>query len=68
MFTVSYGLAVGAALLAGRLWDLSGVAAMAFLLFALAALAVVLLGATLQLPGAQRASGLPAGVPATDDR
>ena len=49
MFTVSYGLAVGAALLAGQLWDLSGVAAMAFLPFALAALAVTLLGATLQL-------------------
>jgi len=49
MFTVSYGLAVGAALLAGRLWDLTGVAAMAFLPFGLAALAVTLLGATLEL-------------------
>jgi CP family cyanate transporter-like MFS transporter len=49
MFTVSYGLAVAVALLAGRLWDLSGMAAMAFLPFALAALAVTLLGARLQL-------------------
>lgn len=49
MFTVSYGLAVGAALLAGWLWDISGVAAMAFLPFMLAALIVALLGATLQL-------------------
>ena len=49
MFTVSYGLAMGTALLAGRLWDLSGVAAMAFLPFVLAALAVMLLGATLRV-------------------
>ena len=49
MFTVSYGLAMAAALLAGRLWDLSGIAAMAFLPFALAAVAVTLLGARLQL-------------------
>jgi CP family cyanate transporter-like MFS transporter len=49
IFTVSYGLSVGTALLAGRLWDLSGAAAMAFLPFALAALAVTLLGATLRL-------------------
>jgi CP family cyanate transporter-like MFS transporter len=49
MFTVSYTLAVGAALLAGRLWDLSGVAALTFLPFMLAALAVTLLGASLPL-------------------
>ncbi len=49
MFTIGYGLAVAAALLAGRLWDLSGVAAMAFLPIALAALAATLLGATLPL-------------------
>ncbi len=50
MFTVSYGLALAAALLAGRLADLSGVAAAAFLPFALAALAVTVLGATLRVP------------------
>ena len=55
MFTVSYGLSVGLALLAGRLWDVSGVAAMAFLPFALAALAVTLLGATVRLPAAEAA-------------
>ena len=49
MFTVSYGLAMGAALLAGRLWSMSGLAAAAFLPFALTALAVTLLGATLKL-------------------
>ncbi|WP_428486163.1 CynX/NimT family MFS transporter [Rhodopila sp.] len=70
MFTVSYGLALGAALLAGRLWDLSGMAAMAFLPFALAALAVTLLGATLRLRPAEapRSRDLRAEVPATDDR
>lgn len=67
MFTVSYGLAVGAALLAGRLWDISGVAAMAFLPFVLAALLVTLLGATLQLTDTQRPSSLPAGVLPTDE-
>ena len=54
MFTVSYSLSVGAALLAGWLWDASGVAATAFLPFALAALAVTLLGATLRLRPARR--------------
>ncbi len=54
MFTVSYGLAMGTTLLAGRLSDLSGVMAMAFLPFAMAALAVTLLGATLQLADGQR--------------
>jgi MFS transporter, CP family, cyanate transporter len=49
MFTVSYTLAVALALLAGWLWDLSGVPAMAFLPFALAAMAVTVLGATLRL-------------------
>ncbi len=69
MFTVSYSLALAAALLAGRLWDLSGVAAMAFLPFALAALAVTLLGARLRLrpEDARRPSSPSAGVPATDD-
>ncbi len=49
MFTVSYSVSVAAALLAGWLWDASGAAATAFLPFALAALAVTLLGATLRL-------------------
>lgn len=49
VFTISYGLAMGAALLAGRLWDMSGSAASAFLPFALTALVVTLLGATLNL-------------------
>ena len=49
MFTVSYGLAIGAALLAGRLWSMTGLPALAFLPFALTALAATLLGATLQL-------------------
>ncbi|MGH7210484.1 MAG: hypothetical protein ACREF1_03370, partial [Acetobacteraceae bacterium] len=49
MFTVSYGLSVATALLAGKLWGASGAAAMAFLPFVLAALAVTLLGATLRL-------------------
>ena len=51
MFTVSYGLAMGAALLAGRLWAMSGVPALAFVPFALTALAATLLGATLKLAG-----------------
>ncbi|WP_428393185.1 CynX/NimT family MFS transporter [Lichenicoccus sp.] len=68
MFTVSYGAAMGAALLAGWLSDLSGVAAMAFSPFALAALAVMLLGATLRLKDAQEPNGLPARVPTADDR
>ena len=49
MFTVSYGFAMASALLAGRVSDLTGMAAMAFAPFALAALAVTVLGATLQL-------------------
>jgi CP family cyanate transporter-like MFS transporter len=53
MFTVSYGLAMGAALVAGRLWSMTGLPALAFLPFALTALAATLLGATLKrhLPG-----------------
>ncbi len=53
-FTISYGLALAAALLAGRLADLSGLAAAAFLPFALAALAVTVLGAMLRMPPADR--------------
>ena len=70
MFTVSYGLALVVALLAGRLWDLSGLAVMAFLPLTLAALAVTLLGATLRLrpSDAQPPSSLRAGVPAPDAR
>ena len=49
MFTVSYSLAMGTAVLAGWLWDRSGVAAVAFLPFALSALMVTLLGAKLPL-------------------
>ncbi len=49
MFTVSYGLAVGAALLAGRLWSATGWPAFALLPFLATALAVILLGATLEL-------------------
>jgi len=49
MFTISYALAMGAALLAGRLWGMSGLPALAFLPFALTALATTLLGATLRL-------------------
>ncbi len=49
MFTISYGLAMGAALLAGWLWEMTGLAATAFLPFALTALVVILLGATLKL-------------------
>ncbi len=51
MFTISYGLAMGAALLAGGLWSMTGLPALAFLPFALTALAVTLLGATLKLAG-----------------
>ena len=49
MFTVSYGLAMGAALLAGRLWSITGLPALAFLPLALTALAATLLGATIEL-------------------
>ncbi len=49
MFTVSYGLAMAMALLAGWLSALSGVAALSFAPFALAALVVTGLGATLEL-------------------
>jgi len=49
MFTVSYGIAMGAALLAGQLWGLTGLLALAFLPFVLAAVSVTLLGATLKL-------------------
>ncbi len=52
MFTVSYSLAVGAALLAGWLWDRSGAAAAAFLPLVLSALMVTLLGVTLPLRSA----------------
>lgn len=44
MFTISYGLSTATALLAGQLWRLSGLAAMAFLPFAIVALAAALLG------------------------
>ena len=40
---------MAAALLAGRLWGMTGLPALAFLPFALTALAVTLLGATLKL-------------------
>ncbi len=49
MFTISYGLAVAAAVMAGQLWDESGAASLAFLPFALAGLVATLLGATLPL-------------------
>ena len=49
MFTISYALAMAAALLAGRLWGMTGLPALAFLPFGLTALAVILLGATLKL-------------------
>ncbi len=49
MFTVSYGLAMAAVLLAGRLWGMTGLPALALLPFAVTALAVTLLGATLKL-------------------
>lgn len=49
MFTISYSLAVGVALLAGWLWDRSGAAAMAFVPLALSALIVTLLGVALPL-------------------
>ena len=51
MFTISYGLAMGAALLAGGLWSMTGLPVLAFLPFALTALAATLLGATLRLSG-----------------
>jgi CP family cyanate transporter-like MFS transporter len=54
MFTISYGLAMAAALLAGQLWAMSGLPTLAFLPFALAALVSTLLGATLKL--AERAA------------
>ena len=47
VFTLSYAAAVGVAVLAGRLWDLTGVAELAFLPFA--ACAVMLAGVTLPL-------------------
>ena len=49
MFTVSYGLAMGTAVLAGRLWSMTGLPALAFLPFALTALIATLLGTTLKL-------------------
>ena len=49
MFTVSYGLAMAAALLAGQLWKLTGVHVLAFLPFVLAAVSVMLLGGTLKV-------------------
>ncbi len=49
MFTVSYGLAVGAALLAGSLWSATGWPAIALLPFLVTAGTVALLGATLEL-------------------
>ncbi len=49
MFTVSYGMAVGAALLAGRLLSLTGWPPVALLPFAATAVSVALLGATLKL-------------------
>jgi CP family cyanate transporter-like MFS transporter len=56
MFTISYGLAMGAALLAGRLWAMSNAPALAFLPFILTALAATVLGATLKLTAAGRRS------------
>lgn len=55
MFTVSYGLAMASALLGGQLWHVSGQLVMAFIPFALTALLVIVLGATLRLndPAAQ---------------
>lgn len=49
MFTVSYGVAMAAALLAGQLWALTGLHGLAFLPFVVAAVSVTLLGATLRL-------------------
>ena len=49
MFTISYGLAMAAALLAGRLWDMTGLPVLVFVPFALTALAATLLGATLKV-------------------
>ena len=54
MFTVSYGMAMAMALLAGWLSDLTGVAALSFAPFALAAVVVTGLGATLELPPVPR--------------
>ena len=51
MFTVSYGLAMGAALAAGRLGSISSLPGLAFLPFVLTALAATVLGATLRLTG-----------------
>ena len=69
MFTVSYSFALVSALLAGRLSDLSGTAAMAFVPFVLAALAVIGLGARLKLPPAdgEHSCRSGAGGPAADD-
>ena len=49
MFTISYGLAVGATLLAGRLWSATGWPAIALLPFLVMAGTVTLLGMTLEL-------------------
>ncbi len=51
MFTVSYGLAMGAALAAGRLGSISSLPGLTFLPFVLTALAATILGATLRLTG-----------------
>ncbi len=51
VFTVSYGLAMGAALAAGRLGSISSLPGLAFLPFALTALAATVFGATLRLTG-----------------
>ena len=53
MFTISYALAMTAALLAGQAWKLSGLASMAFLPFAAVALVATVLGATLPLRPAE---------------
>lgn len=49
MFTVSYGLAMGLALAAGWVADVSGVAAAAFVPFGVAAVLVVGMGAGLRV-------------------
>lgn len=48
MFSIGYGFAVGMALLAGRLWDASGMAVLAVLPFALTSALTGLLGLTLR--------------------
>ncbi len=52
VFTVSYGLALGAALLGGRLWHMTGRPVTALLPFLIAAVAAALLGATINLRSA----------------